>query len=79
MFLSSFGKIDQEIVLNVTPLWNLDRSELPENVFSFDIPLNSRYSNLYFFNSSCFNFFDQGVNLDSFIPEVDCLFLNMFK
>ena len=47
---------------------------MPESAFSLDSP---RYSKLDSLNSSCF--FRQGVNLDSFIPEGDCLFLSILK
>ena len=50
--------------------------ELPESTFSFDTP---RYSNLYFFKCTHINIFNQQINLDSFVPEADCLFLNTIK
>ena len=66
--------IDKSVVF--TPLWNLDGPELPESAYSLDTP---RYSNVYFFNSTCFIFFHQGVSLDSYIPEADSSFLSISK
>ena len=42
-------------------------------------PDKSRYSNFYFFNSTSFNFFHQGVNIDIFLPEMGSSFLNILK
>ena len=55
-------------------IWTLDAWELPETAWFLDIP---RFSSVYFFNSTFFRFCHQGANLDSFIPETDCLFLNI--
>ena len=60
-----------------TPLWNLDGPELPKSAFSLG---TTRYSNVYFFNTTHFSFMHQGVSLDdSFITEADCSFLSISK
>ena len=57
-------------------MWNLHGRELPEGAFSLD---TYQYSNLYLFNSTYFNFLHQGVILDCFMSEADCLFLSIPK
>ena len=62
--------------LNLYALWNFDGPKLPESAFS---PTTLRYSDLHFFNFTCFILFHQSVTLDIFIAEVDCLLLSFLK
>ena len=58
------------------PRWNLYGPALRENAFNAE---TTRYPNFYFFNSTYFVFFRQGVNLNSFIPEANCSFLSISR
>ena len=69
---TSVWKLVWKIVNFLPSLWKLDVPEMPKRVFSLE---TTRYSNFYFFNSTHFIFINQIVNLDSFIPWADCLFL----